>query len=80
MNVEHDESGSRFVVRLEGEEADLVYSRIGSKLIDLQHTYVPESWRRRSRWRRLRMRESRGFGWCQRVRSCDTGCGIIRRN
>jgi predicted GNAT family acetyltransferase len=45
MNVEHDEKGSRFVVRLEGEDADLVYSRINSKLIDLQHTYVPESGR-----------------------------------
>ena len=47
MKVEHDESGSRFVVRVEGEgegdEATLAYSRIGPKLIDLQHTYVPES-------------------------------------
>ena len=43
MTVEHDEKGGRFFVRLEGDEADLTYTRIGPKLIDLQHTYVPES-------------------------------------
>ena len=43
MTVEHDESESRFVVRFEGDEAYLVYAMVGPKLIDLQHTYVPES-------------------------------------
>lgn len=43
MKVEHDENGSRFFVRFEDDEADLVYTRVGPKLIDLQHTYVPES-------------------------------------
>jgi predicted GNAT family acetyltransferase len=43
MTVEHDEKESRFFVSLDGDEADLVYTRIGPKLIDLQHTYVPES-------------------------------------
>ena len=43
MNVEHDESAGRFFVRLEGEDAELVYLRVGPKLIDVQHTYVPES-------------------------------------
>ena len=43
MTVEHDEKAGRFFVRLEGDEADLTYTRIGPKLIDLQHTYVPES-------------------------------------
>ena len=43
MTVEHDEKGSRFFVRVEGDEADLTYTRIGPHLIDLQHTYVPES-------------------------------------
>lgn len=45
MNVEHieaDASGGRFVVRLGDEDAELVYARVGPKLIDLQHTYVPE--------------------------------------
>ena len=43
MTVEHDEKENRFFVSLDGDEADLVYTRIGPKLIDLQHTYVPES-------------------------------------
>ena len=43
MNVEHDESGSRFVIRFDGDDAYLVYAMAGRKLIDLQHTYVPES-------------------------------------
>ena len=43
MRVEHDESRSRFFVRFPDDEADLVYTRVGPALIDLQHTYVPES-------------------------------------
>ena len=42
MTVEHDEKGSRFIVRVEDEEAELIYARVGPKLIDLQHTYVPD--------------------------------------
>jgi uncharacterized protein len=43
MKVEHDESGSRFVVHFHGDDAELAYSMVGPKLIDLQHTYVPAS-------------------------------------
>jgi predicted GNAT family acetyltransferase len=43
VKVEHDEEGSRFVVRMDGEEAELAYTRVGPRLIDLQHTYVPAS-------------------------------------
>ena len=43
MKVEHDETGSRFVVHLDGDDAELDYTIVGPKLIDLQHTYVPAS-------------------------------------
>ncbi len=43
MTVEHDEKEGRFFVRVEGDEADLTYARIGPHLIDVQHTYVPQS-------------------------------------
>ena len=47
MTVEHvekEEDGEgRFFVRMEGDEADLVYTRIGPHLIDVQHTYLPQS-------------------------------------
>jgi predicted GNAT family acetyltransferase len=43
MTVEHDEAGSRFVVHVDGDEAELAYTMAGPALIDLQHTYVPAS-------------------------------------
>ena len=43
MTVEHDEAGGRFFVRVGDDEAELVYALVGPKLIDLQHTFVPES-------------------------------------
>jgi uncharacterized protein len=43
MKVEHDEAGSRFVVHVDDAEAELAYTIVGPKLIDLQHTYVPAS-------------------------------------
>ena len=45
MTVEHVETDGegRFFVRMEGDEADLTYTRIGPHLIDVQHTYVPQS-------------------------------------
>ena len=43
MKVEHNEREHRFFVPFDDEDAELAYSRIGPRLIDLQHTYVPES-------------------------------------
>ena len=43
MNVEHDEAEHRFVIRFPEEDATLEYNLPGPKLIDLVHTYVPES-------------------------------------
>lgn len=45
MRVEHEEDRSRFVARMDDEEAELTYLRAGPKVIDLQHTYVPEGGR-----------------------------------
>ena len=41
MTVEHDEVGHRFVVHLDGDDAELVYARPDAGTIDLQHTGVP---------------------------------------
>ena len=43
MNVEHDERGGRFFVRFEDGDAELAYNRVGPKLIDIHHTFVPAS-------------------------------------
>ena len=42
MQVEHVEDENRFVVRMDGEEAELTYLPAGPKLVDIQHAYVPE--------------------------------------
>lgn len=42
MNIEHDE-GHRFFVRFDEDEAELRYAIVGPRLMDLQHTYVPDS-------------------------------------
>ena len=44
MKVEHEEQDTRgrFVVRFGDDDAELVYTRLGPKVIDIQHTYVPE--------------------------------------
>ena len=43
MNVEHDARNNRFVVRLEDDDAELTYSMVSPRLIELVHTFVPES-------------------------------------
>ena len=43
MTVEHDQEQQRFVIHFGSEDAELQYDRPGPKLMDLQHTFVPES-------------------------------------
>ena len=43
MNVQHDIQGSRFVIPLNGGEAELVYALVGDHAVDLRHTEVPPS-------------------------------------
>ena len=44
IEIQHDQAGSKFCVKLEGYEACLMYRRSGAAL-DLYHTYVPEVFR-----------------------------------
>ena len=44
--VQHDPSGHRFCVKLQGYEACLMYRKTGQAL-DLYHTYVPDVFRGR---------------------------------
>jgi hypothetical protein len=46
LEVAHEEANHRFVARLEGYEACLMYRRRGGEL-DFYHTYVPEAFRGR---------------------------------
>jgi len=42
MTVEHQPAADRFVVHLDGGDAELTYARPDGRTIDLQHTEVPE--------------------------------------
>jgi predicted GNAT family acetyltransferase len=49
LPVTHEESGNkgRYVVRLEGTEAEMTYTRAGQHLIIIDHTSVPDALRGR---------------------------------
>ena len=50
LPIEREEGGSkgRYVVRLEGAEAEMTYSRAGEAMIIIDHTGVPDALRGRS--------------------------------
>ncbi len=50
--VQHDAAAHRFVLKLEGAEAFLSYRPAGT-VLDLHHTYVPETFRGRGFAERL---------------------------
>lgn len=45
---EENESKGRYVVRLDGAEAEMTYSRAGETMIIIDHTEVPDAMRGRS--------------------------------
>lgn len=45
---EEGESKGRYVVRLDGAEAEMTYSRAGDSMIIIDHTAVPDAMRGRS--------------------------------
>ncbi len=49
FTIEREESASkgRYVVRLEGHEAEMTYSRAGERMLIIDHTGVPEALRGR---------------------------------
>jgi uncharacterized protein len=50
LPIEREEGSSkgRYIVRLEGREAEMTYSRAGDSMIIIDHTEVPASMRGRS--------------------------------
>lgn len=55
LPIEREESGSkgRYVLRIDGEEAELTYSRAGESIIVIEHTNVPAAMHGRSVGRAL---------------------------
>lgn len=47
MDIEHDRGESRFVARLEHGDAELAYAESETRVLDLNHTYVPPEHRGR---------------------------------
>jgi hypothetical protein len=53
VTIQHLPEESRFVVRVEGEEAELTYRRVDDTTLDYDHTYVPTVFRGRGIGARL---------------------------
>jgi hypothetical protein len=53
ISVEHKADEGRFVVAMEGHEAELSYSHIDDATLDYTHTYVPNEFRGRGVGARL---------------------------
>ena len=45
LNIVHDPTQQRFFIQFEDGDAELVYTEPGPKIMDIQHTFVPESGR-----------------------------------
>jgi predicted GNAT family acetyltransferase len=45
LNITHDANGQRFFAQFEDGDAELVYTEPAPKVMDIQHTFVPESGR-----------------------------------
>jgi hypothetical protein len=43
--VVHDEAAQEFTIDLEGDQAELAYAKPEDKVLDFQHTFVPENFR-----------------------------------
>lgn len=43
MTVEHDQPEHRFFIRFDDGDAELIYTEPAPTVMDIQHTYVPES-------------------------------------
>jgi hypothetical protein len=53
ISVEHRTDEGRFVVAMEGHEAELTYMKIDDDTLDYTHTYVPNEFRGRGVGARL---------------------------
>ena len=45
VTIRHDPEGQRFFVQFEDGDAELVYTEPSPNVMDIQHTFVPESGR-----------------------------------
>lgn len=45
LNIRHDQTAQRFFATFEDGDAELVYTEPAPNVMDIQHTYVPESGR-----------------------------------
>ncbi|XP_055432252.1 protein NATD1 isoform X1 [Bubalus kerabau] len=63
IRVEHDRRRRQFTVRLNGchDRAVLLYEYVGKRIVDLQHTEVPDAYRGRGIAKHLAKEPSPGF-------------------
>lgn len=68
MNIELEESGTggRYSVTIDGDTAEMTYSRSSPHLISVDHTLVPDAWRGKGVGQTLAARavdDARKGGW-----------------
>ena len=78
----HDLEGQEFTAALGQEQAELSYAKPEGQVIDFQHTFVPESYRRKGVASKL---IAEGLRYAARqqwrvVASCPTVAAYIRRH
>ncbi|XP_033023849.1 protein NATD1 isoform X2 [Lacerta agilis] len=71
IQVEHDRKRRQFTVRLNGchDKAVLLYEYVGKRIVDLQHTEVPDAYRGRGIAKHLAKRENKRCppeGWMEK--------------
>jgi uncharacterized protein len=80
--INHDQEGQEFTATLGNDQAELSYAKPDEKIIDFQHTFVPECFRGKGVADQL-IRTALAYAQDQKLRviaSCPVVSSFIRRH
>jgi uncharacterized protein len=82
VTIKHDQEGQEFTATLGNDQAELSYAKPEEKVIDFQHTFVPECFRGNGVANKL-IKAALGYAQEQQYRviaSCPAVSSYIRRH
>jgi predicted GNAT family acetyltransferase len=82
INIIHDQEGQEFTAALGQEQAEMSYAKPQEKVIDFQHTFVPEKFRRKgvaSKLIKAGLQYAADQQW-RVIASCPAVAAYIRRH
>jgi predicted GNAT family acetyltransferase len=82
ITINHDQESQEFTADLENEQAELAYAKPEDKVIDFQHTFVPERFRRKGVANKL-IRAGLAYAEAEKfqvIASCPAVSSFIRRH